>query len=205
MNVSSSMVYVIDDDAELRESLCALMCSFGAAVTAFASAEEFLGGLSPMARGVVVTDLRMPGMSGIELQQELARRNSHLPIIILTAYARTSVTVQAIQGGAVTMLDKPYHDDELWQAIRIAQQREQTAWLARQRRQEIEGRISSLSAEERQVAELVVQGMPNKNIASTLDIGIRTVEKRRRAILAKLKIDSVAALVELFVAVRDTK
>ena len=92
-----------------------------------------------------MVDLRMPGMSGLELQEELSRRKSHLPVIILTAYARTPITVRAIQAGAVTMIDKPYHDDDLWDAIRTALEKEEAAWTAEQRRREICDRLSTLT------------------------------------------------------------
>ena len=134
-------VFVIDDDANLRASVCALVSSLGCRAQGFASAEEFLASYVPGDRGVVVVDLRMPGLSGLELQEELARRKSHLPVIILTAYARTPITVRAIQAGAVTMIDKPYHDDDLWDAIRTALEKEEAAWTAQRRRQEICDRL----------------------------------------------------------------
>jgi two-component system, LuxR family, response regulator FixJ len=196
-------IFVIDDDANLRASVCALVSSLGCRAQGFASAEEFLASAAPGKRGVAVVDLRMPGLSGLELQEELGRRKCHMPVIILTAYARTPITVRAIQGGAVTVIDKPYHDDDLWDAIRTALENEEAAWTAEQRRREICGRFSTLTADERRVMELIVEGKPNKVIANELGLAIRTVEKRRHGALAKMKAGSVAELVELAIEARS--
>ena len=130
-------VFVIDDDADLRDSIAALVTSFGLPCRGFPSAEAFLAEWSPAERGVAVVDLRMPGMSGLQLQEELARRGSRLPVILLTAFARTAAIVKAIHAGAVTVIDKPYHDDDLWDAIRLALEKEQAEWTTAQRRQRI--------------------------------------------------------------------
>jgi FixJ family two-component response regulator len=198
-------VFVIDDDANLRASVCALVSSLGCHAQGFASAEEFLRSEAPTARGVAVVDLRMRGMSGLELQEELSRRKGHLPVIILTAHARTPITVRAIQAGAVTLIDKPYHDDVLWDAIRSAMEKEEAAWTARRRRQEICDRLATLTLEERRVADLIVSGYPNKMIAHELGIALRTVEKRRQAAIAKMKADSVAELVGLLIEARNSQ
>jgi RNA polymerase sigma factor (sigma-70 family) len=197
-------VFVIDDDANLRASVCALVSSLGCHAQGFASAEEFLASRASGERGVAVVDLRMPGMSGLELQEELSRRKSHLPVIILTAHARTPITVRAIQAGAVTMIDKPYHDDDLWDAIRTALEREEAAWMDNRRRREIRDRLSTLTSEERRVMELIVEGKPNKVIAQELGLAIRTVEKRRHEALAKMEAGSVAELVELAIEARNS-
>ncbi|MHB8864238.1 MAG: response regulator transcription factor [Pirellulaceae bacterium] len=196
-------VFVVDDDANVRLSVCALVNSMGWRAQGFASAEDFLANHVPAARGVAVIDLRMPGMSGLELQAELARRNPHLPVIVLTAYARTPTTVRAIQAGAVAMIDKPYHDNDLWDAIRKALEQEEADWKAGQQRRNIQERVASLTAEERRVADLVVKGRPNKTIAQELDLSVRTVEKRRHNVLAKMNVESVAALVEAFLTKED--
>jgi FixJ family two-component response regulator len=198
-------VFVIDDDANLRASVCALVSSLGCHAQGFPSAEEFLASQAPAERGVAVVDLRMPGMSGLELQEELLRRKSHLPVVILTAYARTPITVRAIQAGAVTMIDKPYHDDDLWDAIRTALEKEEAAWTAERRRREISGRLATLTPEERRVADLIAAGSPNKMIARELKIALRTVEKRRHAALAKMNAESVAELVGLLIEVRSSQ
>jgi two-component system, LuxR family, response regulator FixJ len=197
-------VFVIDDDPDLRASVCALVSSLGCHTQGFASAEEFLASEAPGERGVAVVDLRMPGLSGLELQAELARRNIHLPVVILTAHSRTPLTVRAIQAGAVTVIDKPYHDDDLWDAVRTALEKEEVAWTAEQRRREICDRLATLTAEERRVADLIAAGNPNKMIAQELGIALRTVEKRRQAVLAKMKAESVAELVGLLIEARNS-
>jgi FixJ family two-component response regulator len=175
----------------------------GCHAQAFASAEEFLSDRIAEQRGVVVVDVRMPGLGGLELQDELRRRQSHLPVIILTAYARTPITVRAMQAGAVTLIDKPYHDDELWDAVRAALEKEESAWGVEQRRRGILDRVATLTPEERQVADLLLAGRSNKGISLELGIALRTVEKRRHEVLAKMQVDSIAELVALFLAVSD--
>jgi FixJ family two-component response regulator len=196
-------VFVIDDDARLRASVCALVTSMGCRSRAFASAEDFLASDTANERGVAVVDLRMPGMSGLELQEELLRRTRPIPLIILTAYARTPTTVRAIQAGAVTMIDKPYHDNDLWDAIRIALDREDAAWADYLRRKVIRDRLASLTPEEHGVAELLIAGRQNKAIAQELGIALRTVEKRRQQVLGKMKAGSIAELVAAVLETRD--
>jgi FixJ family two-component response regulator len=128
-----------------------------------------------------------------------------LPVIILTAHARTPITVRAIQAGAVTMIDKPYHDDDLWDAIRTALEKEESVWTAERRRREICDRLATLTPEERDVADLIVAGNPNKMVAQELGIALRTVEKRRQAVLAKMKAESVAELVGLLIEARNSQ
>lgn len=194
---SGKTVFVVDDDDQMRSSLCALATSMDSPSRAFATAEEFLAAVSPRSRGVVVTDLRMPGMDGLELQKELARRHSHLPVIILTAYARTPITVEAMRAGAVTMIDKPYHDDDLAAAIRWAMETEETRWQASGRRRDFCLYLASLTPGERQVMDRILRGKLNKIIARDLAVSIRTVEKRRHEIMSKMKVTSVAELAAL--------
>jgi two-component system, LuxR family, response regulator FixJ len=201
--LASRTVFVVDDDANLSDSVCALVNSMGYPAKSFPSAEAFLAGYVAGDRGVVVVDLRMPGMNGLALQEELARRKCHLPIVILTAHARSSITVRAMQAGAVTLIDKPYHDDDLWNAVRAALEKEEVAWTAAERRREIGDRLSALTPDERRVMDLIVEGKPNKAIANKLGVALRTVEKRRHAVLAKMKAGSVAELVELVIEVRS--
>lgn len=197
-------VFVVDDDADLRASVAALVTSLGLPCRGFPSAEAFLADCSVAERGVAVVDLRMPGMSGVQLQEELARRGSRMPVILLTAFARTHTIVKAIQAGAVTAIDKPYHDDDLWDAIRSALDKEQADWTAARRQSQIRNRLESLTREERRVAELVVAGHSNKAISHHTGAALRTVEKRRHNVLAKMQVGSVAELVALFLEIRDS-
>ncbi len=114
------VVFVVDDDEHARKSVCALVCSLGLRAEAFSSAEEFLARHTRGCPGCLVTDIRMTGMSGLDLQDRLAEENIHLPVIVLTAYPRTRSTVRALKAGATTLLEKPYDEEELWDAIRKA-------------------------------------------------------------------------------------
>jgi FixJ family two-component response regulator len=195
--LAKKTVFVIDDDPTVRDSVCALVSSMGCRSQGFSSAEDFLARENQDERGVIVVDLRMRGMSGLELQEQLRRRNNRWPLIVLTAYAQTATTVRAIQAGAVTMIDKPYHDNDLWDAIRTALEREQEVWIADQQQRVIRERLAELTATQRRVAELIVAGLPNKAIAKELGIALRTVEKRRHEVLEKMNVGSVPELVVL--------
>jgi len=194
------VVYVVDDDEESRNSVCALISSMGLEVRPYASAEEFLSAYQE-APGCLVTDLRMPGMSGLELQEALSKRGSRLPVIIISAYARTKTTVRAMRGGAVTILDKPYDADDLWDAIREALKKEAWERDRRDRLESIRSRMAMLSAEQRSVLELLVAGNPNKSIAQALGLGLRTVESRRHDVLRIMQAESIAELVRMVVEV----
>ena len=196
-------VFVVDDDEDLRASVCALVESMGPRCRGFSSAEQFLANYSAVERGVVVIDFRMPGMNGLELQEELLRRESRMPVVILTAFARTTTIVKAMQAGAVTAIDKPYHDDDLWDAIRTALDREDAIWTASQRHREVRDRMAGLTPDQRRIGELIVAGHPNKAIAQELGLAIRTVEKRRHELLAKMQVSSVAELVVVFLEANE--
>jgi FixJ family two-component response regulator len=197
--VGEPTVFVVDDDEQARKSVCALVRSMGIQAESFASAEEFLDRYEGRRQGCLVTDVRMLGMSGLELQEELNRRNALLPIIVLTAYARTPLTVRAVKAGAVTVLEKPYEDDDLWDAIRNALAEDAAGRALHQRRQQLRRRIARLSPSERKVMELIVQGKPNKSIAKLLDVSVRTVENRRREVFEKMEAQSVAELVRMVI------
>jgi FixJ family two-component response regulator len=188
-------VFVVDDDQQARESVCALVHSMGLDAESFASAEEFLDKCPKNPRGCLVTDLRMVGMSGLELQEEMIERKIYLPVIILTAYARTPVTVRAMKAGAVMVLDKPYSDDDLWDAIRAALAKEAAEKAVRECRQSIRTSMVCLDSAERRVLDMMMRGMPNKLIAKELDVSVRTIENRRQGIFRKMKANSVAELV----------
>ncbi len=195
-------VFVVDDELQSRESVCALVRSMGMRAVAFDSAEEFLSryGNEP---GCLVTDFRMAGINGIEMQEELNRRGCQLPVIVVTAYARTPLTVRAIQNGAITLLDKPYDDDDLWQAIRQALEKDIDRRNQLREYSDIRGRMDSLTNKERQVLDLMIQGKANKSMAGALDVSLRTIENRRRSIFTKFSADSVAELVSLVLKLED--
>ena len=190
-----STVYVVDDDQGARESVRALVRSMGIHSEAFASAEAFLENFNPKKPGCLVTDLRMDGMSGVELQDKLAANDVHLPVIIITAHAETPITVKAVKTGAITVLEKPCQDFELFDAIRDAlvkdaEFRKSTASL-----KAFHERLDSLSVAEKEVLDYMMEGMANKVIARRLNVSIRTVENRRQRVFEKTGTDSLAELV----------
>lgn len=189
-------VYIVDDDPDARDSVQALVSSMGIRAESFASAEEFLESFRVGDPGCLVTDVRMLGMSGLELQDELKKRNTFLPVIVLTAYARTATTVRAVKAGAVTLLEKPYEEDDLWDAIRRALAEDGSNRARHEYLNDIRMRLARLTPAERQVMDLIVEGMPNKAIAARLDVSLRTVEAHRQAVFRRMEVDSVAALVK---------
>jgi two-component system, LuxR family, response regulator FixJ len=190
-------VFVVDDDRSARNSVCALVRSLGLTAQTFSSAEEFLEGFAPGQTGCLVTDVRMTGMSGLELQDELKERGIELPVILLTAYPRTSSTVRAMKAGAVTLLEKPYNDDELWDAIRNGLAQDAARRVESERYTEIQDRAAQLTPAERTVMNMIVQGKPNKFVATQLKLSVRTVENRRREVFTKMGVNSVAELVKV--------
>jgi two-component system, LuxR family, response regulator FixJ len=189
------VVFVVDDDEQARKSVCALVHSMGLETKSFSSAEDFLSESYDNCPGCLVTDLRMVGMNGLELQEEMARRKIPLPVIILTAYARTPITVCAMKAGAILVLDKPYRDGDLGGAIRSALSQDASERSNRERRQTLHSRLASLDSEEQRVLDLIVRGMPNKTIAKELNVSLRTIENRRHDIFRKFKANSLAELI----------
>lgn len=200
--VSEPTVYVVDDDPQACDSVCALARSMGVAAKIFPSAESFLDFYQGQP-GCLVTDYRMKGINGLELQESLLSEGSELPLIIVTAYARTSLTVKAIKNGAITLLDKPYDDDNLWQAISTALDVDRRRRRRSQEIKEVQRRIDSLSDKEHKVLEQMLTGTSNKAMASKLDVSLRTIENRRRKVFSKLRVDTVAELVALVLQARD--
>lgn len=190
-------VFVVDDDKLMRRSVCALVGSMEIPAEAFCSAEEFLENYVDGRPGCLVTDVRMLGMSGLELQEKLRELDIRLPVIVMTAFATTPLTVRAMQGGAVTLLEKPFAEDELWNAIRKALAKDARQQAADERRRELRGRIERLTPTQRQVMDLMVAGKPNKSIAKELDVGMRTVEYRRREVFQQMQAESLAELIRL--------
>ena len=198
-----SQVFIVDDDADIREAIATLVTQLGLTAIGFESAEAFLDGYQGERPACVVTDVRMLGMTGLELQQELNARGLCLPVIVLTAHADTPTTVRAMKQGAFTLLDKPCRDSELWDAIRSALEEDVSRMGDDQRQRELEVRLSLLTAGEREVLDLLLAGEANKVIAQKLDLGLRTVEARRQSLLKKFEVDSLAELIPLVLLARQ--
>jgi two-component system, LuxR family, response regulator FixJ len=202
---SELIVFVVDDDELARNSVCALVHSIGIKSRSFASAEEFLEQYKDGSTGCLVTDLRLRGMSGVDLQEQLSQRRIYLPVIILTAYARTASTVRAIKAGVVTVLDKPYADDDLLDAIQAALAKYEAEREKHLYREEIRSRLSQLTPMEQKVLELILLGQTNKAIAQNLDVSLRTVENRRQEICLKMQVNSTAELIRLAVEAKASE
>jgi FixJ family two-component response regulator len=198
-------VFVVDDDQASRESVRSLVGPMGVRSELFSSAEEFLEAYDPSRPGCLVTDLRMLGMSGVELQEKLNSMGIRIPTIVMSAYADVPVTVRAMQQGAMTLLEKPCRGMELWDAIRKALRQDAQTRQAESNRREIKQRLETLTDQEREVLDLVVSGDLNKVIAKKLDVSLRTVEARRKRIFEKTQTSTVAELVQLVMEVRGRK
>ena len=193
MTTAAPVVFVVDDDPAARSSLSALIESRGGEAQVFASAEEFLAGYDQQRTGCVVTDVRMLGMSGLELQEHLQVVDGALPVIVITAFGDVPQAVRAMRLGAVTFLQKSCGDQDLWDAIQRALDAAQSAET--QQRRETARQLAQLRPEDRAVLKLMIAGKSNKAIASELSIGLRTVEARRQALFKRLHTNSLAVLV----------
>jgi len=190
-------VFVVDDYAPGRRSISRLLRTAGFAVTAFASAEEFLAQYDPQASGCIVLDLAMPAVSGLELQGILADRGSLLPIIFLTAYGDIPKSVQAMKLGASDFLTKPVNDEDLLAAVRVAIEKHRALRREQAELSEIRARLATLTPREREVLEYVVAGKLNKQIAGELGTVEQTVKIHRAHVMQKMRVQSVAELVRL--------
>jgi RNA polymerase sigma factor (sigma-70 family) len=195
-------VFVVDDDPAMRESLRWLIESVGLEVATFPSPQEFLHIYDAAKPGCLVLDMRMPGMSGLELQEELHERGANIPIIIITGYAEVPMAVRALKAGAVDFIEKPFSDQLLLDRIQHAIEVDRQARAAQARQADIATRIGSLSPREREVMDLVVQGNANREIAETLGLSPKTVEVHRARVMEKMKVDSFAELIRVVLEYR---
>jgi two-component system response regulator FixJ len=190
-------VYVVDDDDAVRGFLCQLISSVDLKVRGFDSAQAFLEGYCDDGPGCLVLDIRMPGMSGLELQQELNRRGIELPIIVLTGHGNVQVAVHAMKGGAVDFIEKPFNNDLLLDRVQHAVVSSVEGYEDRRQRDDIARRMDRLTPRERQILELVVGGATNKSMAERLNISDKTVEIHRAKVMDKMNAGSLAELVRM--------
>lgn len=205
---SQSTVYVVDDDPGVRKSLRWLIETLNVPVQTFASADEFLTAYQPKSPGCLVVDVVMPGMSGLELQQELRRRGDDIPIIVLTAYGSVHSAVDALKNGAVDFLEKPFDDNVLLEQIRKSLVSVVRRHSERGQREAVRARMALLSRREREVLVHVVEGLSSKEIAVRLNVNFKTIEAHRARIMLKMEADCVAQLVRMVVdanADRDSR
>ncbi|MGB6910773.1 MAG: response regulator FixJ [Methyloceanibacter sp.] len=196
------VVHIVDDDEAVRQSLAFLLSTAGVPVRVYDSATSFLDGLASLQPGCLITDVRMPDMTGIELLQRLKAKSVDLPVIVITGHGDIPLAVEAMKSGAIDFIEKPFAEEAILRAVRVAE-----GYVKRQgRRSEEEtavaARLQSLSERERQVLDGLVAGNANKTIAYELGISPRTVEVYRANVMTKMQAKSLSELIRMAVAIR---
>jgi two-component system, LuxR family, response regulator FixJ len=198
--VPAPIVFVVDDDDAVRSSLKLLLKSAGLAATTYASAGEFLAAYDPDQPGCLVLDVRMPGLNGLELQDELHRRGAFIPVIFITGHGDVPMAVEAMQHGALDFLQKPFRDQDLIDRVLEALERNRRDLARRAARNVIDARLASLTPRELQVLRLLAQGRSNKQMAGELGVSQRTIEIHRAHLMRKMQANSVAQLIRMSIA-----
>jgi FixJ family two-component response regulator len=197
VTAAEAIVFVVDDDAGTRESLENLIRSVGLRVEAFASAQEFLRSQRPDAPSCLVLDVRLPGLSGLDLQKQMAGGERQIPIVFITGHGDIPMSVRAMKAGAVEFLTKPFRDQDLLDAIQQALERDRRAREQQAEVEELRSRYRLLTPRERDVMSLVVTGLLNKQIAGELGTSEASVKVHRQHVMEKMRAASVAALVRM--------
>ena len=195
--IPSQVVFVIDDDASMRDAVSRLLNAVGLTVQTFASAREFLGGRLPDVPGCAVLDVRLPGLSGLDLQREMVERGIHIPVIFITGHGDIPMSVQAMKAGAVEFLTKPFRDQDLLDAVRSGIQLDRQGRKERAELAELRDGLRQLTPREREVMSLVVAGLLNKQIALRLGTSEKTIKIHRSHVMQKMRADSLADLVRM--------
>lgn len=197
------LVHIVDDDPAVRDSLSMLLEAADLAPAAYPDAESFLTQAALGAPGCVVADVRMPGMSGLDLLRLLNQRRLDLPLIVISGHADVAMAVEALKEGAADFIEKPFDDETFLRSTRDALDRGERSFRQRCRRDEIETRFRALTPRENEVMDRVVRGMPNKAVAVDLSISVRTVEIHRARVMEKMGADSLSALVRMALSLED--
>jgi FixJ family two-component response regulator len=197
MNAGDSIVYVVDDDASSRQSLEFLIRASGYTVRAFSSSKDFLASARPEIPACLVLDVRMPGLTGLELQGELAKRGVRLPIIFITGHGDIPMSVQAMKAGAMEFLTKPFREDNMLRAIMLAIDKDRIAHRVRLEMAELRRRHARLTPREREVMASVVTGLLNKQVAAELGASEKTIKAHRAKVMQKMEAASLADLVRM--------
>ena len=197
MKEKPSTVYIVDDDSGVRSSIRMLLKSIGIAATSLASAQEFLDAFDASQPGCLVLDIRMPGMSGMELQQQLSLRGAIIPVIFITGHGDVPMAVEAMQHGAFDFLQKPFRDQDLIDRIQKALVRDRESRAALQKHSQIREKLEALTPREKDVLKLLIKGQQNKVMAAELGLSQRTVEIHRAHIMDKTGANSLAQLVRM--------
>jgi RNA polymerase sigma factor (sigma-70 family) len=197
MAEAEPIVFVIDDDPSVRRAIRRLIGSVGLQVELFGSAKEFLRSKRLDAPGCLVLDIRLPGISGLDFQRELAVANVHIPILFITAHGDIPMTVRAMKAGAVEFLAKPFRDQDLLDAVQVALEQDRARRQRESENAALRERFESLSPREREVVTMVVSGMLNKQIAAEIGTTENTVKVHRSRAMEKMKAQSLADLVKM--------
>jgi two-component system response regulator FixJ len=198
-----AVVHLIDDDDGVRQAVAFLLTTSGFAVRVYESAVAFLDALPTLQPGCIVTDVRMPDMDGLELQRQLTQRGILLPVIVITGHGDVPLAVEAMKAGAIDFIEKPFNDEKLLSAIRVAIDRHARDAHRDDEIAAIRAKIGALSPREREVLDGLVAGLPNKTIAYDLKISARTVEVHRANLMARMGAHSLADLVRMAFVVRS--
>jgi FixJ family two-component response regulator len=191
-------VYIVDDDDAVREALGALLGSVSLEHSSFASSEEFLAVADPQMRGCLLLDVRMPGMSGLELQRKLQDLGVALPVIVITGHGDVPMAVRAMKAGASDFVEKPFNEQYLLDRVHVCLKDDDTYWSARQAQDDALARFGALTPRERMVMELIAGGCHTKKIAAQLEIQDRTVDVHRFNIMRKVGVRTLAELLHLW-------
>jgi len=197
MKPEAAVVYVVDDDISVREAVRNLLRSVGLEVEAFGTAQQFLSAKRRDAPGCLVLDVRLPGISGLDLQRQLVEADIQVPIIFITGHGDIQMSVRAMKAGAVEFLTKPFRDQDLLDAVQQAIERDREGRRQRAEAVEIRRRYESLTSREQEILILVVQGLANKQIGDELNITEPTVKLHRGHVMQKMEADSLADLIRM--------
>jgi len=193
------MVHVVDDNPAVRDAIRWLVEQVGLSARTYATAQEFLSACDPAMRGCLVLDIRMPGISGLDLQDRLQKQGIHLPVIIITGHGDVPVAVRAMKAGALEFLQKPFNDQTLLDAIHAALEKYHAIWAQQDQSHHTVRNLSALTPREQKVLDLLRHGKPNKVIAYELDLSVRTVGGYRARIMEKMGARSLGQLIEMVV------
>lgn len=196
-NTPTQLVFVVDDDASMRAAITRLLTAVGLTVQTFGSAHEFLASNLPDVPGCAVLDVRLPDLSGLDLQREMVQKGIHVPIVFITGHADIPMSVQAMKAGAVEFLTKPFRDQDLIDAVRSAIHQDRKARTERAELAELRRNLAQLTHREREVMSLVVAGLLNKQIALRLGTSEKTIKIHRSHVMQKMRAHSLADLVRM--------